>query len=124
MSFFSLPILCLFFLLYEEKEAGKNHYSLTMPFSEPRQMDTINRLLKKQTPKRRGRIPVSDTAAEASPDVLQDAYKPDPIMIRWVSNHNISRVGVPGDLLGTPASRVFGHAPIVVRRGRRLVEEI
>ena len=87
-------------------------------------MDTINRLLKKQAPKRRGRIPVSETAAEASPDVPQEIYKPDPTMIRWVSNHDMSRVGVPEDLLGTSMSRVFGRSPIGVRRGRRLVEEI
>ncbi|OXV11431.1 hypothetical protein Egran_00805 [Elaphomyces granulatus] len=105
-------------------EMARRRKNLSEKRNEEEKMDTINRLLKKQTPKRRGRIPVSETAAEASPDVHQEAHKPDPTMIRWVSNHNVSRVGVPGDLLGTPASRVFGHAPIVVRRGRRLVEEI
>ena len=74
-------------------------------------MDTINRLLKKQTPKmRRGQ---GRAAGEATPQTQEEAdamgvKMPDPpTMIRWVSNKDGIRLGVPGTWLGTPAARVF-----------------
>ena len=72
-------------------------------------MDTINRLLRKQAPKRRGRIPAAEAAEAASAEQeIQEYEKPDPTMVRWVSGRNGSRVGVPEEWLGIPAGRVFG----------------
>ena len=72
-------------------------------------MDTINRLLKKQAPKRRGRIAAFDTAGgEGTPDVPAEFEKADPIMIRWVSSsRDKCRIGVPEDMFGGPAARLF-----------------
>lgn len=71
-------------------------------------MDTINRLLRKQAPKRRGRIPAAETAEAASAEQeVAEPEKPDPTMVRWVSGREGSRVGVPEEWLGIPAGRVF-----------------
>jgi Ino eighty subunit 2 len=71
-------------------------------------MDTINRLLRKQAPKRRGRIPAAEAAENAAAD--QEAAAPeiepvDPTMVRWVR-------------FGNPAGQIFGGTP------RKLVEEL
>lgn len=90
-------------------------------------MDTINRLLKKQAPKRRGRAAaVAATEAEGTPIAQEppEPPKPDPAMIRWVSAVDGScRVAVPEELFGTPEGRIFGDAPTVTAK-RKLVEEV
>lgn len=91
-------------------------------------MDTINRLLKKQAPKRRGKIPPSDptpiaaggtptssqptkntstTAAAAGAAMAEDGKDGDigipnanPVFVRWVSDAKGCRVGVPAEWLG------------------------
>jgi Ino eighty subunit 2 len=86
-------------------------------------MDTINRLLKKQAPKRRGRFPVADAAADGTPDVLGETEKADPTMIRWINTRDSCKVALPEDILGTPVAQAFGDlskAP----SGRKLVEEV
>jgi Ino eighty subunit 2 len=84
-------------------------------------MDTINRLLRKQAPKRRGRIPVAEAEANAAEAEAEEAEKPQPTMVRWVSRRKGSRIGVPEEWLGTPAGRIFGEAPT---RPSKLVEEV
>lgn len=76
-------------------------------------MDTINRLLKKQAPKRRGKLSAAEISANAAahedlggPEV--EVEKPNPVYVRWVSNHHGCRAGVPGEWLAGPAGRVFG----------------
>ena len=91
--------------------------------TDTHQMDTINRLLRKQPPKRRGRAPAAE-GAESTP-AEQDAPEPekaDPTMVRWISNSNGCKVNVPEEWLGTPAGRLFG-APVTNGSGK-LVEEI
>lgn len=89
-------------------------------------MDTINRLLKKQAPKRRGRITVTETAAgEGTPDVPAEFEKADPTMIRWTSSRDRCRIGVPEEMFGGPAARLFGEPPAGSESGsRKLVEEV
>lgn len=94
-------------------------------------MDTINKLLKKQAPKRRGKISAAETAGEATPNDVQEsaASKPlEPTMTRWVSSREYCRVGVPSEWLGTPAGGVFGSEngnPIPhAGGGGKLVEEV
>jgi Ino eighty subunit 2 len=75
-------------------------------------MDTINRLLKKQAPKRRGKISAAEISANAAAhdDVgyEAEAEKPNPVYVRWISNRHGCRVGVPGEWLEGPAGKVFG----------------
>ncbi|KAI9775518.1 MAG: hypothetical protein M1839_001059 [Geoglossum umbratile] len=95
------------------------------------QMDTINRLLKKQAPKRRGRAgnPTADTTTnnsggDATPangevgDVVTHE-KPNRVFVRWVSNAQGSRLGIPEEWLGESVGRMFGG-----RGGSRMVEEV
>lgn len=94
------------------------------------QMDTINRLLKKQAPKRRGKISAAELSAAAAGVPLSasalkgkshnasndDALSRDeemtanPVFTRWVSDRSGCRVGVPGEWLGkgVRVGAVFG----------------
>lgn len=88
------------------------------------QMDTINRLLKKQAPKRRGRVPVGELVGEATPDVTIEPEKADATYVRWISTSEGCKVAVPTEMLGTPASRPFGGLPGVVTPGSKLIEKV
>lgn len=92
-------------------------------------MDTINRLLKKQAPKRRGKISAAEISAQdrgddasASPPG-EDVPPANPVFVRWVSDRQGCRVGVPAEWLGGPVGRVFGGAG-GAGGGRRAVEEV
>lgn len=92
-------------------------------------MDTINRLLKKQAPKRRGKIPILDptpntaggTPASSSQitkntttisgggvtamtedgrDGEIEIPQANPVFVRWINDAKGSRVGVPTEWLG------------------------
>ncbi|KAL2820446.1 PAPA-1-like conserved region-domain-containing protein [Aspergillus granulosus] len=102
-------------------EMARRRKNLSEKRNEEEKMDTINRLLRKQAPKRRGRIPAAEAAENAAAD--QEAAAPevepiDPTMVRWVSGREGSRVGVPEEWFGTPAGQIFGGTP------RKLVEEL
>lgn len=76
-------------------------------------MDTINRLLKKQAPKRRGKLSAAEISANAAAHEdlggsEAEIEKPNPVYVRWVSNRHGCRVGVPGEWLAGPAGRIFG----------------
>lgn len=78
-------------------------------------MDTINRLLKKQAPKRRGKISAAEISANAHSNDDTVSQEPEyeranPVFTRWVSDRNGCRVGVPGEWLEGPAGKVFGPA--------------
>ena len=84
------------------------------------QMDTINKLLKKQAPKQRRNRPTEGTG-DATPSNLEaEPEKPRATMIRWISNFKGNRVGVPTEWLGTPAGRVFD----VIQVSEQVVKEV
>lgn len=86
-------------------------------------METINKLLKKQAPKtnaRRGAF--NATGGESTPDSEQ---KPDPIFIRWVSNKDGNRIGVPEEWLEGPIGGIFGTASKSgINMGGKLIQEV
>lgn len=112
----------------------------------PKQMDTINRLLKKQAPKRRGKISAAEISANlaagaSDDDQLLEAQdmefeRANPVFVRWVSDAKGSRVGVPGEWLeggvpGIGAACGFVAMKGAVREGvgkgggqRRMVEVV
>ncbi|KAH1498835.1 hypothetical protein LV164_005123 [Aspergillus fumigatus] len=102
-------------------EMARRRKNLSEKRNEEEKMDTINRLLRKQAPKRRGRIPVAEAEANAAEAEAEEAEKPQLTMVRWVSGREGSRIGVPEEWLGTPAGRVFGETP---SRPSKLVEEV
>lgn len=102
-------------------EMARRRKNLSEKRNEEEKMDTINRLLRKQAPKRRGRIPAAEAAENAAADqeTAVPEYEPvDPTMVRFVSGRGGSKVAVPEEWIGAPAGRIFGGTP------RKLVEEI
>ena len=88
-------------------------------------MDTINKLLKKQAPKQRGRGRLIESVATAAfaaaaaaaaagditPNIPEPASeRPDPVFVRWISNAKGSVVAVPQEWSGTPFGQVFERA--------------
>lgn len=92
-------------------------------------MSTINRLLKRQAPKRKGKAMNPEaleaaTAAEgASPAEAEEieVEQANPFFVRWVSNKDGSRIGVPEEWLGKKVGRFFGPPP---PGSGKLVEEM
>ncbi|EFW14982.1 hypothetical protein D8B26_000381 [Coccidioides posadasii str. Silveira] len=109
-------------------EMARRRKNLSEKRNEEEKMDTINKLLKKQAPKRRGKISAAETAGEASPRVqeAEEGSQPEPTMVRYVMNRDGCRLGVPNEWLGTPAGLVFGSRTAVPSgQGHgRLVEEL
>ena len=71
-------------------------------------MDTINRLLKKQAPKRNRRA-----GAELIPEAGEDeagASAPSPLFVRYVSNATGSRLAIPHEWVGRPVASIFENA--------------
>ena len=92
-------------------------------------MDTINRLLKKQAPKRRGKISAAEAngagatanTGEGTPQEME-VEKPNPTFVRWINNREGSRIGVPDEWLGTPVGRIFEGGGL--NSTSRMVEEV
>ncbi|KAL3474976.1 PAPA-1-like conserved region-domain-containing protein [Aspergillus californicus] len=101
-------------------EMARRRKNLSEKRNEEEKMDTINRLLRKQAPKRRGRIPAAEAAENAAADQETAVeYDPaDPTLVRWISGRQGSQICVPEEWLGTPAGRFLGGAP------SKLVEEL
>jgi len=95
------------------------------PFiSHINQMETINKLLKKQAPKTNARRNLGGIAGDATPD--SEAQRPNPIFVRWVSNKDGNRVGVPEEWLEGPVGAVFQNSVKASGNGmgEKLIEEI
>jgi Ino eighty subunit 2 len=86
------------------------------------QMDTINRLLKKQPPKRGRRA-----AENAGSGDEGDAERADPLFVRYVQNAKGTQLGVPDEWLQAPVGKFIAGelAPKVTRVFTgRMVEEV
>ncbi|OKL61097.1 hypothetical protein UA08_03169 [Talaromyces atroroseus] len=105
-------------------EMARRRKNLSEKRNEEEKMDTINRLLKKQAPKRRGRVPVAELGGEGTPDVAAEFEKPDETVIRWISNRDGCKVAVPAEMLGAPVSRPFGSFTGIGSSRRKLIEEV
>ncbi|PCH06595.1 PAPA-1-like conserved region [Penicillium occitanis (nom. inval.)] len=105
-------------------EMARRRKNLSEKRNEEEKMDTINRLLKKQAPKRRGRVPVGELGGEATPDVAVEPERADATYIRWISTSEGCKVAIPAEILGKPASRPFGGLSGVVAPGSKLIEEV
>ncbi|KAJ5093706.1 hypothetical protein N7456_009567 [Penicillium angulare] len=101
-------------------EMARRRKNLSEKRNEEEKMDTINRLLRKQPPKRRGRAAAGDGSTPADQEA-GEPEKADPTMVRWVSNANGCRVSVPEEWIGTPAGRLFGGP---LPENGKLVEEL
>ena len=82
--------------------------------------------MKKQAPKRRGKISAEEIAtnAMAPPEASDVEYeKANPVYVRWVSDRDGSRVGVPSEWLENGLENTIGRVFMGGGR-RRMVEEV
>ena len=113
---------------------ARRRKNLSEKRNEEEKQDTINRLLKKQAPKRRGKISAAEIAAGAeTPDAMMggmglladgiddDQPRADPVFVRWVSGPDGFRLGVPIEWKGKSVGSVFGDG---AWREMRMVEEV
>ncbi|KAJ9645920.1 hypothetical protein H2199_002963 [Coniosporium tulheliwenetii] len=112
-------------------EMARRRKNLSEKRNEEEKQDTINRLLKKQAPKRRTRAEILADAAAADGDDAQ-REKPHPVFVRYVQSRQGARIGVPEEVL---AAGVLGawageQAGATERNGEgplgvgRMVEEV
>ncbi|KAL8971684.1 MAG: hypothetical protein Q9183_000939 [Haloplaca sp. 2 TL-2023] len=106
-------------------EMARRRKNLSEKRNEEEKLDTINRLLKKQAPKRRGKISAEEITANAmasqdTPDV--EVEKANPVYVRWVSDKNGSRVGVPSEWLENGLENSIGR--VFMPRARKMIEEV
>ncbi|KAL8666445.1 MAG: hypothetical protein Q9202_001468 [Teloschistes flavicans] len=106
-------------------EMARRRKNLSEKRNEEEKLDTINRLLKKQAPKRRGKISAEEITANAlapreTPEV--EVEKANPVYVRWISDRNGSRVGVPGEWLENGLEHSIGR--VFTGGGRKMVEEV
>lgn len=85
-------------------------------------METINKLLKKQAPKTNARRSQFSGPADATPD--SESQKPNPIFVRWVSNKDGNRIGVPQEWLEGPVGAVFQGGVKQTPTGGKLIAEV
>lgn len=69
-------------------------------------MDTINRLLKKQPPKR-GRKAVQENVSENEEE--PEPQKANPLYVRYIQNASGTRLGVPDEWLQAPVGSIFAE---------------
>ncbi|KAK1986019.1 PAPA-1-like conserved region-domain-containing protein [Colletotrichum cereale] len=95
-------------------EMARRRRNLSDKRNEEVKMETINKLLKKQAPKTKGKGVGDDTPNGES-------QKPDVAFVRWVNSKKGSVVAVPDEMLGGPAGKVF--VPGGLKSGK-MVEEV
>ncbi|KAL7921580.1 PAPA-1-like conserved region domain-containing protein [Trichoderma austrokoningii] len=88
-------------LSMRRQEMARRRRNLSEKRNEEVKMETINKLLKKQAPK-------INRKAAAADSQDQNAQKPDPVFIRWVSSKSGSRVAVPDEIVEGPSGVLFG----------------
>ncbi|KAH8730425.1 PAPA-1-like conserved region-domain-containing protein [Phaeosphaeriaceae sp. PMI808] len=105
-------------------EMARRRKNLSEKRNEEEKMDTINRLLKKQPPKRgRRTLDVTEFGQEEDADV----EKANPLFVRYIQNAKGSQLGVPDEWLQAPVGKFFAGelAPKNQRPfSGRMVEEV
>ncbi|KAF2659452.1 PAPA-1-domain-containing protein [Lophiostoma macrostomum CBS 122681] len=106
-------------------EMARRRKNLSEKRNEEEKMDTINRLLKKQPPKR-GRKP-KEEATESGQEDEAEVEKANPLFVRYVQNASGTRMAVPEEWLQGPVGSIFA-GPLAKPSNRpfsaRMVEEV
>ena len=85
-------------------------------------METINKLLKKQAPKTNARRrDFNNIPGDSTPD--SEGQKANPLFIRWVSNKDGNRIGVPEEWIEAPVGAIFVGGQ-KAGTGRKLIQEV
>ncbi|KAF2433095.1 hypothetical protein EJ08DRAFT_658369 [Tothia fuscella] len=84
-------------------EMARRRKNLSEKRNEEEKMDTINRLLKKQAPKRRSRKEIeADQLAEAMENGEGDGFRASSVYARYIQNAQGSSLAVPEEWVDTP----------------------
>ncbi|TGO87293.1 hypothetical protein BPOR_0236g00160 [Botrytis porri] len=87
-------------------EMARRRKNLSEKRNEEEKMETINKLLKKQAPKTNARRrDLNGPAVDATPE--GEPQKPNPLFVRWVSNKDGNRIGVPEEWMEGPIGALF-----------------
>jgi Ino eighty subunit 2 len=85
-------------------------------------METINKLLKKQAPKTNARRNIMNNIGGDQTPNLEE--KPHPLFVRWVSNKDGNRIGVPEEWLEGPVGSIFANSVKGNGMGGKLIQEV
>lgn len=88
-------------------------------------MDTINRLLKKQAPKRRGKAQIDADAAGEEQDI--DYERAPPLYTRYIQTAESSQIALPEEWLQSPVGELLTQSkPATVKTpfAGRMVQEV
>ncbi|KAF7913086.1 uncharacterized protein EAE98_011637 [Botrytis deweyae] len=87
-------------------EMARRRKNLSEKRNEEEKMETINKLLKKQAPKTNARRrDLNGPAVDATPE--GEPQKPNPLFVRWISNKDGNRIGVPEEWMEGPIGALF-----------------
>ncbi|EPE30498.1 hypothetical protein GLAREA_03465 [Glarea lozoyensis ATCC 20868] len=104
-------------------EMARRRKNLSEKRNEEEKMETINKLLKKQAPKTNARRKdLNGITGEATPD--GEPQKVNPLFVRWVSNKDGNRIGVPEEWLEGPVGDVFKNSVKPSGMGGKLIQEV
>lgn len=87
-------------------------------------MDTINRLLKKQPPKRGRKAALGNLSENDEEPELERA---NPLYVRYIQNASGTRLGVPDEWLQAPVGSIFAENVAEASSrpyGGKMVEEV
>ncbi|KAH7064869.1 PAPA-1-like conserved region-domain-containing protein [Macrophomina phaseolina] len=105
-------------------EMARRRKNLSEKRNEEEKMDTINRLLKKQAPKRRGKAQV-DADGAGEDDI--DYERASPLYIRYIQTAENSQIAVPHEWLESPLGELMAKSkPATVKTpfSGRMVQEV
>ncbi|KAF2277686.1 uncharacterized protein EI97DRAFT_301293 [Westerdykella ornata] len=106
-------------------EMARRRKNLSEKRNEEEKMDTINRLLKKQPPKR-GRKAIQEIVPSENEEE-PEREKPNPLYVRYIQNASGARMGVPEEWMQAPVGSMFAGdiaKPSNRPYGGRMVEEV
>ncbi|PBP17371.1 PAPA-1-like conserved region family protein [Diplocarpon rosae] len=88
-------------------EMARRRKNLSEKRNEEEKMETINKLLKKQAPKTNARRSIMNAVDSGTGNADVEGLQPNPGFVRWVSNKDGNRIGVPKEWLDAPVGEVF-----------------
>ncbi|KAF1852135.1 uncharacterized protein K460DRAFT_362902 [Cucurbitaria berberidis CBS 394.84] len=106
-------------------EMARRRKNLSEKRNEEEKLDTINRLLKKQPPKR-GRRAIQDITESGQEDE-PDVERANPLFVRYVQNAKGTHMGVPDEWLQAPIGSLFAGSvqpPSKSPFSGRMVQEV
>ncbi|KAJ4381215.1 hypothetical protein N0V86_003564 [Didymella sp. IMI 355093] len=107
-------------------EMARRRKNLSEKRNEEEKLDTINRLLKKQPPKR-GRKSAAADLDESGQEGEAEPERANPLFVRYIQNAKGTQLAVPDDWLQAPVGSLFAGKAEPARKipwSGRMVEEV